>query len=129
MDNKAIKRDVDIILVEDDDVLAESIIEMLNDRKIDIFLDPTWLLKSLDRYSKQVKICLDYTYPTGSYTGIEVAEILYNHGFTNLYLHSGHQFEPGDIPEYLTVIVKGDIDALCNYLHDNKAIIDRYQAD
>ena len=41
--------------------------------------------------------------------GVELAQELHDKGYTQLYLISGDTFIPGELPEYLTVLEKGDI--------------------
>jgi hypothetical protein len=37
-------------------------------------------------------------------TGVDLAQILYKKGFTNLYWATGHPFKQEDMPEYLRVL-------------------------
>jgi len=44
--------------------------------------------------------------------GIDLAKQLHEAGYTKLYLLSGTTFKKGETPDYLTVLLKGDMDAL-----------------
>jgi hypothetical protein len=44
--------------------------------------------------------------------GIELAKQLNEAGYTKLYLLSGKTFEDGEVPDYMTVLLKGDMAAL-----------------
>ena len=46
-------------------------------------------------------------------SGIDLAKKLYEDGFTKLYPFSNTDFEERNVPDYLTVILKPDIDELC----------------
>lgn len=56
---------------------------------------------------------MDNSFGTDQIGGIELAKKLHNDGFTNLYLFSGKNFEAGEVPDYIKVILKTNIDALC----------------
>ena len=50
--------------------------------------------------------------------GIDLAKQLHEAGYTKLYLLSGTTFKKGETPDYLTVLLKGDMDALMRLVTD-----------
>jgi hypothetical protein len=51
--------------------------------------------------------------------GVEVAKQLHKDGYTKLYLLSGTKFEKGELPDFLTPILKTDIDKLIEIINKN----------
>lgn len=76
---------------------------------MDIYDDPVDFLKNLGKYSKEIQIFLDNDL-NSDLSGIDLAKQLYEMGFTQLYLISGKDFEKDEIPNYVTVIAKTDIE-------------------
>lgn len=102
---------VDIILVEDDENLSDNMVSYIfQDKVVDQYLKPEDLLKNLHRYSKDIKIYLDNKYDNSWLTGLNVAKELHEKGFKHLYLLSGNEFKKEELPPYLTVILKSDIE-------------------
>ena len=48
--------------------------------------------------------------------GIELAKQLHENDYISLYLFSGKDFVDGDVPDYLTVILKTDTDNLLSFV-------------
>ena len=61
------------------------------------------------KFRKNIKICLDNNFDTSGIKGVHLAKELHDLGYSQLYLVSGDMFRPGELPEYLTVLAKGDI--------------------
>jgi hypothetical protein len=64
------------------------------------------------KYRKDTKICLDNNFEKSGIKGVEVAQKLYEKGFKNLYMLSGNKIDPSEIPAYLKVILKNDLDGI-----------------
>ena len=64
---------------------------------------PQALLEEISRYPKSTKICTDFEL-NASMNGLEVAKILHEQVFTDLYLATGHRFKQEDMPSYLRVL-------------------------
>lgn len=62
-------------------------------KNADKYCNPDNFLKNVHKYDKDTIMLMDQ-------------------GFTRLYLFSGREFEKSEIPNYLTVIMKTDIDGL-----------------
>jgi PAS domain S-box-containing protein len=113
--NTASLKDIDIVVVEDYKTLADGFSMLLNKngRKSDVYYDGNKFLKNFKQYSKNTDICLDYS--LGDTTGVEIAKTLYEAGYTKLYLLTGwdkDSLEEYNIPSYLTVLLKTDMDAI-----------------
>jgi hypothetical protein len=65
---------------------------------------------------KEIKIFIDNSFGPNSISGIELAKQLHDKGFTNLYLFSGSDFGGSEVPDYVTVISKMDIEGFCKAL-------------
>ncbi len=78
----------------------------------DTYHSPEQFLECAAKYAKETKIYLDNNYKSSFLKGINIAKILHEQGYQRLYLLSGDVFEENDIPSYLTVIGKNDIERL-----------------
>jgi hypothetical protein len=105
-------RKVNLVLVDDNKVFAHSLKLSLRDVNIDCYQSPYELLDHIDKYSKDIKICLDNDFNVPELNGVQLAEKLHNMGFTNLYLVSGKSFFEDTLPSYLKLIDKTDIEAI-----------------
>lgn len=106
-------RVVDAIIVDDDKSFAQSLIKyVFTENKIDYFNSPETLLASIMHYPKETRIYLDNFFSDTSMDGFYVANELHERGFTRLYLLSGKKFNENDVPPYLKVIMKDDIDSI-----------------
>jgi len=104
------KKSVDVILVDDDPYFSNMLMKFIfSDYKVAYFLEPQQLLDSLHHYSKDVLIYLDNYFTSAGMRGIEVADLLYQKGFTKIHLLSGADFSENDLPFYLTALPKEDI--------------------
>ena len=104
---------IDIVVIDDNQLLANStalFFESKN-KKVDKYYTPQSFLKKLSRYSKSTIICMDNDFKS-TITGFDLARELHAKGFTRLYIFSGKEFEAGAVPDYLTTVMKGDLEAL-----------------
>jgi len=106
-------KEINVVIVEDNNLLADSLAELLNKlgKKADVYYDGNKFLENYEKYTKDTKICLDYT--LGKITGVDIAEVLHEAGYTKLYLLTGWDRETlaeHHIPDYLTVLSKDDMD-------------------
>lgn len=108
---------VDLLLVDDDKLFAKNLMNFIFDDKEVVYFDnPVQFLENIANYTKNTPIYLDNNFATGSLTGIEVANTLHQKGYTRLYLLSGETFLENEIPHYVTMIRKDDIDRIKNSL-------------
>jgi PAS domain S-box-containing protein len=107
------QKKVDLVLVDDNETFAQTLIDFIFDQDVvDYYRDPRKLLANLNQYPKDTRIYLDNNFTMVDELGIDFAKNLHELGFTRLYLLSGDTFKPGEIPSYLTVIIKTDIDKI-----------------
>lgn len=104
---------VDFVVIDDDSIFTDYLAKFLQskDLVVDAYYSPERFLEHLAQYAKSTKICMDNNFQ-GNISGIEVAKQLHDVGYTKLYLLSGNDFEAAEIPSYLTVMLKGDMEAL-----------------
>ena len=67
---------------------------------------------ALSKYDHNTIMCIDNEFKDSKLSGFDVAKQLHEQGFTRLYLVSGREFERDKVPEYLTTILKDDIDTI-----------------
>lgn len=103
----------DLVLVDDDQLLVNTLLKCaFYNKKVDTYLDPEELLKEVQKYSKDTRICLDNNFKGFDIKGVDLANNLHNMGFTDLYLLSGNDIETHEVPTYLKVVVKTDLDKI-----------------
>ena len=109
----------DIVLIDDDKMLTNAMATMMKryGKNVDEYCDPKAFLDNISKYAKHVKICMDKKFP-GKINGFDLAEKLHKDGFVNLYMFSGACFADEEIPPYLTIISKADIERLQDELLD-----------
>ncbi len=98
--------EVDLILVEDDPILADSVKSLFHEKNIVSFPHPKRLLAKLSQYPKYTPIGIDNSFGGSGDEGIEFAKQLHELGYTRLYLFSGKAHFDQPIPEYLTILPK-----------------------
>lgn len=111
-ENKPLKK-VDIIVVDDNETFAQLLVLSFEaiDKVAEVYTDPRKLLKEVTQYSKDTRICMDNDFGgNGQMSGVDLAKSLHALGYSQLYLLSGSTFAPGELPEYLTAVVKSDAD-------------------
>jgi PAS domain S-box-containing protein len=100
-------RQVKLVMVDDDALMIDSMKNFLGEEAVDYYLSPDLLLKNLNQYGKDVRIMLDNTFTTSKKDGLTVAKLLHDEGYTKIFMLSGKVFQPEEVPEYLTVLLKG----------------------
>lgn len=106
-------RKADIILLDDSQVFADSIIFRLIHRKVAHYPDPRVFLAECEDYDKDTPVCIDNHFGIDiPFDGVEVAKQLHARGFTRLFIVSGAHFDENSLPEYVTLIKKMDLDLL-----------------
>lgn len=102
-----------IIVIDDDKFFAKNLIlYAFNGYRTEYFSDPQEFLACNSSYPKDIKIYLDNNFTSGEINGVDLAKQLHEQGFTHLYLLTGDTFQPGEVPEYLTVIRKDNIEKI-----------------
>lgn len=110
--NSLIKNSVvDIVIVDDNKLFTESLSLLFKNKKVDVYNNPNEFLDSLSMYSKNTIIFVDNDLGC-DLKGIEVLEKLHEKEFHKLFLLSGSDFYGVQLPEYLSVINKTDIDKI-----------------
>ncbi len=96
---------VDLVVVDDQEcfTMALEMIFKEKGRAAKIFRHPEELLAALPTLPKEVKICTDYDFGA-KMTGIDLAAVLYQQGYTHLYLATGHELSQENVPAYVTVV-------------------------
>lgn len=108
---------VDIVWVEDIDWFVNDLVrDYYSDLKVDVYYDPVSFMDDVHQYPLGTRIILDNNYasPEGilyDVTGYDLAEKLHKMGYTKLILLTG-EAPKSNVPEYLTVLRKADLEAL-----------------
>jgi len=113
--NKATKskaEKVDALVADDNRDMANTFGRVLESqgKKADLYYKPDDLLKNMFKYDKDIMIWIDHEFKGSKLNGFDIAKQLHEQGFTRLYLLSGRRFEKGEVPDYLTAILKTDTD-------------------
>lgn len=104
---------VDLVLVDDDKAFLRNLVGfVLDDLEVDCYYDPKNFLNHVSVYPKDTKILLDNQFETGSMSGLHLAQKLHEQGYTRLFLLSGREFKKDEVPHYLTIIRKDDIESI-----------------
>ncbi len=104
---------VDLILVDDDEKFVQNLVMFVfTGQTVDKYYDPYHFLENVSKYAKDTRICLDNNFAAADLRGLDIAKKLHEQGFTRLYILSGEVFEKNQIPDYVTVIRKDDIEGL-----------------
>ena len=112
--NDSAKRNADIIIVDDDKKFAESLMNyVFIDNVVRYFEQPQKFLEQVSKYPKNTRICLDNNFvDDAGVNGISLAQELHKLGYTDLFLLSGDMIEVDKLPDYLTAILKTDIESI-----------------
>jgi signal transduction histidine kinase len=113
------KEEIEVVVIEDNEFMADTLKMLLakHGKKADVYRDGNQFLENYARYNKDTLICVDYT--LGDITGVDIAEVLHEAGYTNLYLLTGWDKDSLDeygIPDYLTILFKLDTDQIIKVL-------------
>ncbi len=107
-------RKADLVIIDDEKFFADALSGYLQMKSANLVIDkyyhPREFLKNVSIYPKNTKISIDYDFK-GDMNGIDLAEQLHGAGYINLFLVSGKLEIIEKIPNYLTVISKGNIEA------------------
>ena len=107
-------RKVDLVIIDDERFFTDALSAYLQMKKESLVIDkyyyPKEFLKNVSVYPKNTKISIDYDFK-GDMNGIDLAEQLHDAGYINLFLVSGKLEIIEKIPNYLTAISKGNIEA------------------
>ena len=108
---------IDVVLIDDEKMLVNDLSALLetSGKVVDKYYNPRKFLANLAQYAKDTKIFMDNDFKS-NITGIELAKQLYEQGYTKLYLFSGKIFAQKELPEYLTVISKAEIDKFLSFV-------------
>ena len=108
----------DIVFIARDDIFIDCLVSYLSFKKRSLKADkcnsPSKFLANLQKYTKDTKICICHRDFNGiKMYGIELAKILHKDGYKKLYLLTGYNRDClVNVPNYLMVLLKGDMDAL-----------------
>ncbi len=97
--------DVSLLLLEDNKEFSEVLEYLYKSRgkNLKIFNDPYSLMEKLPLYKHDIKICLDFEIDS-PINGVELSEIIYKRGYSNLYLATGYKMNQEDLPPYLKLL-------------------------
>lgn len=103
-----------IVIIDDNELIINATVTFFEykNKKADKYYKPESFLNNLSKYDKDTIMLIDHEFKGSKLNGFDVAKQLHEQGFTRLYLFSGRDFEKSEVPNYLTVILKTDIDAL-----------------
>jgi hypothetical protein len=110
---------IDAVIVDDDRTFVKMLVlHIFSTQNTEEYRDPENFLNNVDKYPKDIKIFLDNHYATSDLKGLDVAKELHARGYQHLYLLSGEAFGAGDVPPYLTVIGKNDVERIKKFADD-----------
>lgn len=107
-----VHKDVEFIFVDDDKTLLSTLEMVYGGKKIATYNNPQNFFNEISQYHPHTCIFIDNNFDNYDRSGIEIIRQLGESGFTNLYLLSGDNFSSSDMPPYLKVILKTDIDMI-----------------
>ncbi|MCD6045042.1 MAG: hypothetical protein K0R48_205 [Gammaproteobacteria bacterium] len=106
-------RTVDLVVVDDYKSLVDTFIfnySVNRNYKVCGYYTAKEFLDNVHLYAKDTKFLIDNQFKTENITGIEIAHLLHQDGYTRLYLFSGTDYtNDPTIPDYLTPIFKTDL--------------------
>jgi hypothetical protein len=107
---------VDIVIVWHDKWQADIFVGLIREKhskKVDVYYSCDSFLQEFKKYPKDTKICFNYTLENGK-TAPQIAEVIYEEGYTNVFCITAYDPEYlkkyGNIPDYLTVLFKDNIE-------------------
>ncbi|CAL7959715.1 hypothetical protein GAMM_110054 [Gammaproteobacteria bacterium] len=103
----------DVVIIDDIKSFADTLARYVKDkdRVVQTYYNPHDFLKDLPHYAKDVKIIMDNGLGA-NITGLEISKQLSAAGYNNIYLLTGSDFAPGEVPDYITLVPKKDMSAL-----------------
>ncbi len=103
----------DMVLIDDNQIFADSIIFRLSPKRVIHHLDPRNFLKECANYAKDIPIFIDNNFGLEvPLNGLAVARQLNEQGFTKLFLFSSPMISQNELPEQVTFIEKMDLKAM-----------------
>ena len=109
-------KQVDMVWLEDQTWFLDDLVERYYKHlQVDKYYDPVSLMEDIHQYPLDTRIILDTYYETTdkipyAVDGFRLAKQLHELGYTNLILYGGE--DPGNVPEYLKVVLKTDRDMI-----------------
>lgn len=109
---------VDMVFMDDQKIFVDSLVaHYYNHLNVDIYYDPVTFLENIIQYPVDTKIILDNYYNESDIydiDGLTIAKQLHQMGYYNLFMLSGEKISKKLVPEYLTVLLKSNIDSIKN---------------
>ncbi len=93
------------IVLDDDPIITDMLrfINRKNDHCIVVYTSAEKLFSELAQYQNNILFFIDYELGAKK-NGLEITKELYEKGYTNLYLMSGHPLDLNDFPHYLHLL-------------------------
>ncbi|MDQ5921168.1 MAG: two-component system, OmpR family, aerobic respiration control sensor histidine kinase ArcB [Pseudomonadota bacterium] len=117
---RSYQKQVDMVVIDDNVMLTDTLgSTIFKNKNVDIYNDLQIFFANVKQYTKGTKFLIDNSYENYNgelreirtlSAGFDLAKLLHEDGFTELYLFSGDTFK--NIPDYLRVINKADIDKI-----------------
>lgn len=110
---------IDAVIIDDEKMFVDALASQLSlkGKKIDVYYNPTLFLKNLLKYPKNTKIFMDNSMQHET-TGLELAKLLNENNYTQLYMISCRDFSPHEIPSYLKLMAKIESDKIIQEILD-----------
>ncbi|MEM9243383.1 MAG: PAS domain-containing sensor histidine kinase [Pseudomonadota bacterium] len=103
--------EADIVLVDDDTHFIDTIGKYaFPGYRVAVYYRPDELLSELSSYTKDTTFLLDYEFHNSAISGVDLAQQLLNKGYSRAFILSGHDLTPDEIPDFLTVFRKDELD-------------------
>jgi signal transduction histidine kinase/FixJ family two-component response regulator len=112
---------VDFVIIDDDVTLSETLAEFFIDEKfsVEIYNSPHVFKSKLSRYPLDTIILMDNDFCDEHLNGLELAKYLHERGYSRLYMISGRDFCEENVPPYLKILTKGN-------MNDLAALVENY---
>lgn len=111
------------VFIDNDMVLIDLLAMFLENKGkiIDKYYTQKDFLDNMLSYEKDTKFFIDYEFRSGP-DGIELAKLLYGAGYGNMYLFSGRSFSTDQVPSYLSIISKSDVEKAINCVLEQRIL-------
>lgn len=110
---------VNLVFVDDDEEMLHTYVIFSGGKKADTYQYIQHFLDKLAQYPLNTTILLDQHYANDDRQGVDIAQHLHEMGYTRLYLLTGGNLQDVDIPTYLTLILKGDLETLSSVIRQS----------
>ena len=115
LEEKENSENIDFVIVDDDENFINSLLlSIFSTKEVDKYTNPEDFLKNLFKYSLGTKFFIDNNYSNSNLKGLEIAKQVYQKGYKNIYVLSGHVSNSEQVASYITVITKTDIESIKN---------------